>query len=171
MNRFWPNKDDFCHFNCMFFHIWHSVSHYLTKILFCVAPSAIELNYPFKRIRFHWLPAVVTNKKLCFDDDQSCMNFDLSSCLLLWQTASGTDSFIQIWKCKPCIRTLCDSVCTWFTLQTQYRNRCTVANLYTLMVVPLNIGGYSWISNDKNKKEFAWSHKLTYRKEKKHEER
>ena len=32
----------------MFFQIWHSVFHYLTKKLFCVAPSATELNYPFK---------------------------------------------------------------------------------------------------------------------------
>ena len=32
----------------MFFQIGHSVFHYLTKKIFCVAPSATELNYPFK---------------------------------------------------------------------------------------------------------------------------
>ena len=31
----------------MFFQIWHSLFHYLTKKLFCVAPPATELNYPF----------------------------------------------------------------------------------------------------------------------------
>ena len=38
----------FCHLYCMFFQIWNSVFHYLTKKLFWVAPSATELNYPFK---------------------------------------------------------------------------------------------------------------------------
>ena len=35
----------------MFFQIWHSVFHYLTKKLFCVAPSATELNFPFNWFR------------------------------------------------------------------------------------------------------------------------
>ena len=37
----------------MFFQIWHSVFHYLTKKLFCVAPSATELNYPFNVDHFY----------------------------------------------------------------------------------------------------------------------
>ena len=39
----------FCRSNCMFFQIWHSVFHYLTNKLFCVALSATELNYPFNQ--------------------------------------------------------------------------------------------------------------------------
>ena len=40
----------FCHLNCMFFQIWHSVFHFLTTKLFCVVPTAPELNYPFNNI-------------------------------------------------------------------------------------------------------------------------